>query len=157
MIKHLLAGNDDSAIWSKRAQQQIAAVRKEFAWLDMEGTVVRLEKNGTAEWWTFAGTRVNATLAYEISQATKCRATYDSFTVTFEPHVSLNTIELALDKLQTLKVSEMSAKVEEHAIAGLKFSECLPYELALDMLKTRLCDHSAVRHTLGLSVRCISV
>ena len=37
-IKRLLAGDDDSAMWSKRARQQIAAVHKEFAWLDIEGT-----------------------------------------------------------------------------------------------------------------------
>jgi ATP-dependent Lhr-like helicase len=156
-IKHLLAGNNNSAMWSKRARQQITAVRKEFAWLDMERTVVLLEKHGIAKWWTYAGTGANATLAYEISQATQCRATYDSFTVTFESHVSLNTIELALGKLRTLKVSEMSAAVEEHAIAGLKFSECLPHELALDMLRTRLCDHSSVQYILGQPVRYISV
>jgi hypothetical protein len=30
-IKHLLAGDDDRAMWSTRARQQITAVRKEFA------------------------------------------------------------------------------------------------------------------------------
>jgi ATP-dependent Lhr-like helicase len=155
-IKHLLAGDDERAMWSTRARQQIAAVRKEFAWLNSEGTVVLLEKNGTTEWWTFAGTGANATLAYEISQATKCQATYDSFTVTCESPVSLNTIERALGELRTHDVSEMSAAVEDGAIEGLKFSACLPHDLALDMLRSRLCDHSAVQSTLGQPVRYIS-
>ena len=156
-IKHRLAGDDDCAMWSTRARQQIAAIRKEFVWLDTDGTAVLLEKGGTAEWWTFAGTGANATLAYELSQAMEHRATYDSFTVTFEAYVSLNTIALALGKLRAHDVNEMSVAIEEHAIAGLKFSECLPRDLALDMLRTRLCDHPAVQYILGQPVRCVSV
>ena len=69
--------------------------------------------------------------------------------------MSLSAIECALGELRAHKVSEMSAAVEEGAIAGLKFSECLPQELALDMLQTRLCDHSAVQYTLGQPVRFV--
>jgi ATP-dependent Lhr-like helicase len=126
-------------------------------WLDTDGTVVLLAKNGTAEWWTFAGTGANATLAYELSQAMEHRAPYDSFTITFEAHVSFNTITLALGELRAHDVSEMSLAVEEHALEGLKFSECLPRDLALDMLRTRLCDHLAVQYILGQPVRCIAV
>jgi hypothetical protein len=49
----------------------------------------------------------------------------------------------------------MSAAVAEHALAGLKFSDCLPHDLALDMLRTRLCDHLAVQYTLGKPVRFV--
>jgi ATP-dependent helicase Lhr and Lhr-like helicase len=118
---------------------------------------VLLEKNGTAEWWTFAGTGANATLAYELTQAMEHRTTYDSFTVTFEAYVSLNTIALALGELRAHNVSEMSVAVEEHAIEGLKFSECLPRDLALDMLRTRLCDHPAVQCILRQPVRFVAV
>jgi len=156
-IKHRLAGDDDCAIWSTRARQQIAAIRKEFVWLDTDGTVVLLEKNGTAEWWTFAGTGANATLAYALSQAMEHRATYDSFTITVEAYVSLNTIELALGELRAHNVNEMSVAVEEHAIEGLKFSKCLPHDFALDMLRTRLCNHPAVQYTLSQPVRFVSV
>ena len=85
----------------------------------------------------------------------QCRTTYDSFTVTLVSHASLQTIELALGELRAHDVSEMSAAVEEHAIAGLKFSECLPHDLALDMLRTRLCAHLAVQDTLGKPVRFV--
>jgi len=156
-IKHRLAGDDDCAMWSTRARQQIAAIRKEFVWLDAEGTVVLLEKNGTAEWWTFAGTGANAMLAYTLAQAMEHRAAYDSFTVTFEAYGSLNTIELALAKLRAHDVSAMSVAVEEHAIEGLKFSECLPRDLVLDMLRTRLCDYPAVQYILRQPVRFVAV
>jgi ATP-dependent Lhr-like helicase len=156
-IKHLLAGNDDRTLWSKRAQRRIAELRDEFAWLDMAGTVILLEKNGTAEWWTFAGAGANAILAYELSRAMQSHATYDSFTVTFESHVSLKTIELALNELRRSEISKMTIAVDEHAIEGLKFSECLPRDLALDLLHARLCDHPSVQYALKQPVRFVSL
>jgi ATP-dependent Lhr-like helicase len=156
-IKHVLAGNADRTMWSQRARQQIAAVRAECAWLDTEGTAVLLEQSGKAAWWTCAGTGANATLAYELAQAMGHRTTYDSFTVTCEPYVSRNTMERALGELRAHKVSEMSAAVDEHAIAGLKFSECLPRDWVLDMLRTRLCDYPAVQYALRQPVRFVSL
>lgn len=67
-IKRLLANDSDREIWSKRARHQINEVRQAFPWLDSERTVVVREKNGEVEWWAFAGTGANATLAYELSQ-----------------------------------------------------------------------------------------
>lgn len=156
-IKHLLARNDDSAMWSKRAQQQIAELRDEFAWLDTGETVILLEKNGKAEWWTFAGTGANAILAYELSRVMKSRALYDSFTVTFEPQVSRNTLELALSELRRNEISKMTTAVDEHVIEGLKFSECLPRDLALDLLSARLCDHPSMQYALKQPVRFVSL
>jgi ATP-dependent Lhr-like helicase len=154
-IKHLLAEDDYGAMWSKRTRQRIEEIRKEFAWLGTDGTVVVFEKNGDAAWWTFAGSGANAMLAYELSQAMEHRVTYDSFTVTFESQVSFNTIEQALSELWARDVSEISAAVDEHAIAGLKFSACLPHDLALDMLRIRLCDFPATQYALGQPVRCV--
>lgn len=156
-IKHRLVGHDDCALWSTRARQQIAAIRKEFVWLDPEGTVVLLAKHGTAEWWTFAGTGANAMLASACSQAMEHRATYDSFTVTWETSASHNTIARALGALRAHEVRETSVAVEDAAIDGLKFSECLPRDLARDMLRTRLCDPPAVHDILEQPVRCVAV
>jgi ATP-dependent Lhr-like helicase len=154
-LKHLLAGDGDHQIWSKRARRQIHEVRQEFAWLDTEGTVVISEKNGRAEWWTFAGVGANATLAYELSQTTESHVTHDSFAVVFESHVSLNAIEQALGELRVCDVSEMRAAVDKQAIEGLKFSECLPYEFALNMLQIRLGDPPSIQWVLKQPVRFV--
>ena len=154
-IRQLLAGQDNRAIWSKRARQQIEAVREEFAWLDTDGTVVMLDKYGEAEWWTFAGAGANATLAYALSQTIESRVTYDSFTVTVESQVSVNTIKQTLAELRGRDVSEMGLAVSERAMQGLKFSECLPHDLALDMLRTRLRDPAATQWVLERPVRFV--
>lgn len=49
------------------------------------------------------------------------------------------------------------AAVDESAIEGLKFSECLPRDLALQMLEQRLSDPDAVRSVLESQVRLVSV
>jgi ATP-dependent Lhr-like helicase len=154
-IRQLLAGQGNREIWSKRAWQQIEAVREEFAWLDTDGTVVMLDKYGEAEWWTFAGAGANATLAYALSQAIESRVTYDSFTVTVESQASVNTIKQTLAELRARDVSEMGLAVSERAMQGLKFSECLPHDLALDMLRTRLRDPAATQWVLERPVRFV--
>jgi ATP-dependent Lhr-like helicase len=87
-IKHLLAGDEDGATWSRRTRQQIHDIRQTYIWLDAHSTVVVRDQNEPAEWWTFAGTGANAALAHELSQATQSAVDHDSFTLTFESHVS---------------------------------------------------------------------
>ncbi len=154
-IKYLLARDNDRQMWSKRARRQIHAIRQEFPWLNQDGTVCVREKSAASAWWTFAGARANATLAYALSQATECSVTHDSFTVTFETHVPFKTIEQVLRRLRARDVSEMSAAVDEHAVEGLKFSECLPHDLALAMLRARLSDPPSTQWLLEQPVRWV--
>jgi ATP-dependent Lhr-like helicase len=156
-IKQLLADDSDREWWSKRARQQIRAIRDEFPWLESDATVIVRARHDKPEWWTFAGTGANATLAYELSQATKSRVTSDSFTVTFDSHVSFNTIEESLGRLRACDVDAMGVAVNEQGIAGLKFSECLPRQLALNMLRRRLRDPAATRCVLEQPIRLVAV
>jgi ATP-dependent Lhr-like helicase len=154
-IKHLLVEENDCEMWSKRARQHIESVRAEFAWLWPEGTVIALAQNGKATWWTFAGTGANATLAYALAQATGGGVTYDSFTVTFESYLSVNTLAQILDTLRIRNVPQMCVAVDEQAMQGLKFSECLPHDLALSMLQMRLSDPQATQRVLEQPERFI--
>lgn len=92
-------------------------------------------------------------LAHELSQATRSMVDHDSFTVTFESHVSRKMIEQALRELRSGDVSQMRAAVDEQAIAGLKFSACLPDELAMDMLQSRLSDPVSLQSVLTQPVK----
>lgn len=112
------------------------------------GTAIVRGENGETDWWTFAGVGGNATLAYELSQMLKSRVTYNSFTMTFAPYTSVHHIEHALHEIQTREVKEMHPAIEERAILSLKFSECLPDELAIQVLQSRLHDPDAVTRIL---------
>jgi ATP-dependent Lhr-like helicase len=154
-IKHLLAVDEDGATWSRRARQQIHDIRQTCPWLDEHSTVIRRDMNKPAEWWTFAGSGANAGLAYELSQTTQSAVDHDSFTVTFEPHVSRRTLERALRELRVGDVSRMRVGIDAQAIEGLKFSACLPYELAMDMLQSRLSDPASLQWVLQQPVRVL--
>ncbi|MBI3800153.1 MAG: ATP-dependent helicase [Deltaproteobacteria bacterium] len=147
-IRNVLGADDHREWWSHRARQQIAEVRQEFAWLDDAATAVVRSESGEAVWWTFAGVKANATLACELSRTVKNRVTYDSFTLTFEPHLSFDVIGQALAELQARDISKMRPAVEEQAIDGLKFSQCLPHDLAAHVLEARLRDPAAVESML---------
>jgi ATP-dependent Lhr-like helicase len=49
----------------------------------------------------------------------------------------------------------MRLAVDEQAIQGLKFSECLPHDLALNMLQMRLGDPQAMQWVLEQPARFI--
>jgi ATP-dependent helicase Lhr and Lhr-like helicase len=112
---------------------------------------------GRLAWWTFAGNRGNATLANEIAQAMASRIEHDSFSLTLESTIQFLALQKALDEVRQRSIQEMRPAVDDRAIEGLKFSECLPITLAHEMLEARLRDSIAVRETLNLKLRTVSL
>jgi ATP-dependent Lhr-like helicase len=50
----------------------------------------------------------------------------------------------------------MAPAVNKEALEGLKFSECLPRELGLAILATRMQDVSGIREILSQPMRVVS-
>ena len=67
-VKGVLASDENSKCWSRRAQEQINTIRCEFPWLEHGDTVGLIDTHGSLTWWNFAGSRANATLANEIGR-----------------------------------------------------------------------------------------
>ena len=65
-------------------------------------------------------------------------------------------IERAVRELGSHDPSAMAPSIEAAALEGLKFCECLPEELALETLASRLQDIPAVRALLSQPVRVVS-
>ena len=118
-----------------------------------DSSVASLTGDGETEWWTFGGSRANATLARELAQETGGKVDFDSFTLTFESATKLQDVKRAIGEVRGRNVTEMRPAVDEAAMDGLKFSECLPIELAAEMLERRLQDQEATRRTLVERVR----
>jgi len=152
-IKSILATDEDSQRWSRRACEQIEEIRHEFPWLNVDSSVVVLGDSGESEWWTFGGNRANATLARQLAQETRTKVTHDSFTLTFESAIKLQDVEQAIEAIRQHDVAEMRPSVDEAAVDGLKFSECLPIEFATEMLERRLQDQKSTRTILDERVR----
>jgi len=150
-----LSSRDGSERWSRRATDQIEEIRDEFAWLEPDSTVILLDRK-EVEWWTFGGTRGNATLARALALATQSRVEHDAFSLTFESGLSLEDIQSAIKEVRLKDIASLRPSIDEEAINGLKFSACLPDHLSIEMLEQRLADTGSMRKTLEEDERCVS-
>lgn len=152
-VRSVLAGEDASPLWSRRAQDKVAELREEASWVSADGPTLLGLAGGAVEWWTFAGTRANATLAGELAGRCGGRADHDGLRVVVEGAGDLTAVERAVRELPP--VEALSPAVEEDAVDGLKFSACLPKDLALAALAARLRDTAAVRAVLAQRTRVV--
>lgn len=155
-IKQVLADNDGRAWWSQRAQGRMMEIRAEFAWLDADTTVVLAGPDGEIEWWTFGGAGANASLSQALSETTASRVSGDSLSLSLGSSMTMDSIEIALKNLRRCDPEAMRPCVEEKAVDGLKFSESLPREVAVNMLQNRLADTAVLRHVLAQPARFLT-
>lgn len=154
-IKRVLASDKTRDYWSRRATEYITEIRHEYPWLQADSTVAIQPGEGAVQWWTFGGSRANATLANELTRICGRKVGHDSFVLEFPSDHKMQDAENAINELRERVPAEMLPDVDEAAIDGLKFSECLPVELALEMLSRRLQDTAATTHVLQETVRHI--
>lgn len=155
-IKRLLAGDNHAGCWSRRATEQLDAIRQDHAWLDAGSTVVLTGPKDALRWWTFAGAGANATLANPLAQLLRSRVDHDSFGLGFESPLTASDVERAVAQLREQDVSQMQPDVDQRAIDGLKFSECLPPNTALHTLQCRLRDPAGAGAVLGQPLRVVA-
>lgn len=152
-IKGVLASETDSERWSGRAKERIAEIRNEYHWLDAGSTAAIQGAGNSVEWWTFGGNRANASLARQLSQETRSKVEHDSFALMFEPTQNLQDVERAIGVVRQQDANEMRPAIDAEAILGLKFADCLPVDLAREMLERRFQDVVATRCVLAEQVR----
>ncbi len=147
-MKRILAGSDTREEWSRRAREQIQENRDKYPWLEEEGTFLVGCAGGGAEWWTFAGSKANATLANELGRDLGDPPNHDSLKMTFKPEWRLDAIRNAIDELRSRDAAGMHPDLDPEAIEGLKFKECLPDHLSRLLLTRRLSDGETTRIVL---------
>jgi ATP-dependent Lhr-like helicase len=130
-------------------------VRSTFPWLDDRGGTPVVTSRGETSWWTFAGGRANAALAHELSQRTGLRVASDNFSIRFPSHTRPDDAERALRDLRDIPPEAIVSAASEQALDGLKFSECLPPDLATRVIQARLSDVQAVAEVLIESTRFV--
>ena len=113
------------------------------------------ESDGALKWWNFAGNRANATLANELAPLVHGHVIHDSFTLKFESSTEVSVVESALNEIQSRPANELCPAIDERAIDGLKFSDCLPHDTAIRMLSNRMRDRDAIREISTQLLRCV--
>jgi len=152
-IKLVLATEEMSERWSQRARDRIHVLREEHDWAESANTVVVRVSDGRLRWWTFAGQRANHVLAQVLSGLMTSTVKVGNLALDFESRLTLDDIEAAMAVLRRSEVDGVRPVVDESVVDGLKFSACLPTEMALEMLGERLADTSGAKQVLNQTVR----
>lgn len=150
-VRRVLDSEEVSPRWSNRAREDIAAARLERE-KSGEATAAVMA-NGKLTWWTYGGLRANSALAERIQQQTAAEVTRDNLSIELDPYVPHNEFASIIDSLRNDPPLSGPGAGLEGAIAGLKFSDCLPPEFAEAIVRGRLADAPAVKAVLAEPVR----
>jgi ATP-dependent helicase Lhr and Lhr-like helicase len=155
-IKFVLASEKMSERWSHRVRDRIGVLREEQAWLESANTAVVSDNDGRLCWWTFAGQRANHVLAQRLSGLTSSNVKAGNLALEFESRISLDGIEAAMAIVRRGEADGVRPVVDEGVVDGLKFSACLPTDMAMEMLGDRLADVFGAKKVLDQRVRFIN-
>jgi ATP-dependent Lhr-like helicase len=156
-IKRVLATDDSRPCWSQRARTQIDTIRGEFPWLTVDASAVVTGPDGDIKWWTFAGQNVNAALAPALASITNAAASSDNLSIDFDLPLPTDALQQAIDELRAHDPATLLPEVTPDAMAGLKFSECLPPAFAVNALAMRRRDQAGLAQLLEMTIRFVSV
>jgi ATP-dependent Lhr-like helicase len=136
-MRNVQLGSEPEVQISKRATADLSQLREHYkGWLPSSGTILRDEGNGTLRWWTFAGLRANRTLAVALKELLP-RA--DNVGLTFSG-VAHTAISLAIEGVRKAEPERLLPEILDADLEGLKFSECLPQEIARRVAAGRAAD-----------------
>jgi ATP-dependent Lhr-like helicase len=132
--------------------------REELAFLSKDATTaVTSQSEGRTYWWTFAGLRANAALADAMRQRFNVGATADNLAIKIEGLIKAGEMQLIGASLKQNPPPCGSITEVVKAVEGLKFSTCVPIDLAESMLLIRLSDAAASAHTVNDPLRVLTV
>jgi len=123
-------------------------LRMEYGWLHPDSTTLTLGAENRVEWWTFGGTRANATLAAALRDLLMVDMKSDAFKISVGLPKTLSDVEQAVYSVNHADFSLARPKISKAAIYGLKFNKCLSCEMATQVLEDRLRDEQAA-HTIA--------
>jgi len=119
-------------------------VRAEFPFAQRGRTSVVSEPT-RSRWWTWAGQRTNATLSDALGDLAVTRG--DDLSIGLEPVPdAMQAIRARLASLRPDALPTPSVAVE--FAENMKFSDCLPPALALEVARQRLVDPAGVQRVL---------
>lgn len=133
ILRALRQGAGDHTVISKRARIEIDQIAEEIP--DASGNkvlpVVRND-SGVSRLWTFAGTRANRTIAKQIHSLVEARR-IDAIGIDLKTPIDPSELS---DELLAVEIQFSSEEVEALS-KSVKFSECLPPSLVVQIVRMR--------------------
>ena len=136
--------------------QALDELRKDFEWLDASSTAI-VRKKDALRWWTFGGLYANAAIASRLKAERGYAVAPNNLAIKIAGESSDSAIVNAIHAIRSLDAERLVPEVTTKALEGLKFSECLPPELATRVLQRRMGDSNAVRRVLAVPAQLVAV
>ena len=141
---------------SRRARTKLVEMRQHFSWVDTTATAIVRDTAGASRWWTFAGLRANTMLGELIGTHRLPTAREENLSIRLQDGTGAEDLKGRLDQVDA-EAQEAVFPVTDEAVEALKFSACLPRELAERTLRARNSDRPAVRTCLREQIRQVTV
>jgi ATP-dependent Lhr-like helicase len=138
-IRRILATDSTEPSWSRRATAQIEEVRTECPWASLDSTSLVQHPSGEVHWWTFGGGVANTLLSQHLVPGQNAKA--DNLSIRFPTSLKLADAEALVGARLT---EEIRHTPDEAAIENLKFSECLPRQIAGEVFVARFNEPEAL-------------
>lgn len=149
-VRTVLTGVDPPGVQlSERAAARLGEVRALNRWAHVDRTTLVVEGARRANWWTFAGWRANLWLAQAASSLRREAAAMGDLFVALDPGTTLADLRAVVEAGNGQGLPDLAPWITAEAVDGLKFSDCLPRDLAVEVVTRRLDDTSSVAVALG--------
>ncbi|GGT38545.1 DEAD/DEAH box helicase [Nonomuraea spiralis] len=133
-MRAVVLGETPSVRLTSRAVQRLARIRDDLRLTAQPDSTVLLRSNdASARWWTWGGTRANATLIASMPGISRDGQRVGPLSVLLRHDVTF----------REPKENLRPPRADDQALKGLKFSAALPEDIARNVLAERLADASA--------------
>jgi len=142
-VRQVLCGSaPKGVVVSKRANERLADQCAEHRWLSTDKTSVVTDVNGKVKWWTYAGGRANLWLGAAMATLRTQTTAVDGLSVALDDGTSVADVRRLLGSTEWDSLS-LADWVSKDAVEQLKFSDTLPWHLAITEVTARLRDDAS--------------
>jgi ATP-dependent Lhr-like helicase len=138
-IRRILATDTTESFWSQRATDKMEEVRTECPWASVDSTSLVQHPSGEVHWWTYGGGVANTLLSHHLVPGENAKV--DNLCIRFPASLKLADAESLVGSHLG---EEMRPSPDETAVENLKFSECLPRQVAREVFVARFNDPEAL-------------
>jgi ATP-dependent helicase Lhr and Lhr-like helicase len=131
---------------SSRARERLDMLQSEFDFV-LDGHTTLHRHATSLRWWTFAGLRANAALTRILGPKARSTSRADNFYVALSDEATSEDLDAALALIRQNPEAAALPEVDEDAVEGVKFHNCISPGLLVQMLEQRLADSASLSQT----------
>ena len=137
---------------SNRATDAVLDIRAELsAFAEVDRLVLQRTPKGDWRWWTWGGMKVNRTLMAWLPTLVDPTQRLNETWLRLHGDLTIDQISEALQTARKSTDPRPLPAVDAEALRGLKFSEALPRDLAIDTLAHRMIDERGAEKVLMMA------